>query len=49
MRPRPIRKGRRADRGQVMLLFALMAVLLLAIAGLAVDAGMSYFGSDQVM
>jgi Flp pilus assembly protein TadG len=48
MRPRPIRKGRRADRGQVMLLFALMAVLLLAIAGLAVDAGMSYFGSDQV-
>jgi hypothetical protein len=48
MRPRPIRKGRRADRGQVMLLFALMAVLLLAIAGLAVDAGMSYFSSDQV-
>ena len=48
MRPRPIRNGRRAARGQVMLLFALMAVLLLAIAGLAVDAGMSYFSSDQV-
>ncbi|MGD1034818.1 MAG: pilus assembly protein TadG-related protein [Candidatus Dormibacteria bacterium] len=48
MTPRPIRNGRRAARGQVMLLFALMAVLLLAIAGLAVDAGMSYFSSDQV-
>jgi hypothetical protein len=31
-----------------MLLFALMSVLLLVIAGLAVDAGMSYFSSDQV-
>jgi len=48
MRPRPIRNGRRAARGQVMLLFALMAVLLLVIAGLAVDAGMSYLSSDQV-
>ena len=48
MRPRPIRNGRRAARGQVMLLFALMSVLLLAIAGLAIDAGMSYFSSDQV-
>jgi Flp pilus assembly protein TadG len=48
MRPRPIRNGRRAARGQVMLLFALMSVLLLVIAGLAIDAGMSYFSSDQV-
>ena len=48
MRPRPIRTGRRAASGQVMLLFALMAVLLLAIGGLAVDAGMSYISSDQV-
>lgn len=48
MRPRPTRDGRRTARGQVMLLFALMAVLLLAIAELAVDAGMSYFSSDQV-
>ena len=48
MRPRSIRNGRQASRGQVMLLFALMAVLLLVIAGLAVDAGMSYFSSDQV-
>jgi Flp pilus assembly protein TadG len=31
-----------------MLLFALMSVLLLVIAGLAVDAGMSYLSSDQV-
>jgi len=31
-----------------MLLFALMSVLLLVIAGLAIDAGMSYFSSDQV-
>jgi hypothetical protein len=31
-----------------MILFALMAVVLLVIAGLAVDAGMSYFSSDQV-
>jgi Flp pilus assembly protein TadG len=48
MRPRPIRTARRAARGQVMLLFALMAVLLLVIGGLAIDAGMSYFSSDQV-
>ena len=38
----------RADRGQVMLLFALMGIVLFVIAGLAVDAGMSYFSSDQV-
>jgi hypothetical protein len=31
-----------------MLLFALMAVLLLVITGLAIDAGVSYFSSDQV-
>ena len=43
-----MRNGRRTARGQVMLLFALMAVLLLAIGGLAVDAGMSYISSDQV-
>ena len=48
MRPRSIRHARQAARGQVMLLFALMSVLLLVIAGLAVDAGMSYLSSDQV-
>jgi hypothetical protein len=48
MRPRSIRNDRQASRGQVMLLFALMSVLLLVIAGLAIDAGMSYFSSDQV-
>jgi hypothetical protein len=48
MRSGPIRNRRRAARGQVMLLFALMGVLLLVIAGLAIDAGMSYFSSDQL-
>jgi hypothetical protein len=48
MRSRQIRNSRQAARGQVMPLFALFAVLLLVIAGLAIDAGMSYLSSDQV-
>jgi hypothetical protein len=36
------RRGRRAAKGQVMAIFALIAVLLFAITGLAVDAGLSY-------
>ena len=32
-RPRPSRRGHRAVRGQVMVIFALVAVLVLAIAG----------------
>lgn len=37
------RNGRRAAKGQVMAIFALIAVLLFAVTGLAVDAGLSYF------
>ena len=48
MTPHPLRNSRRAARGQVMLLFALMSVLLLVITGLAIDAGMSYLSSDQL-
>jgi hypothetical protein len=36
------RRGRRAAKGQVMAIFALIAVLLFAVTGLAVDAGLSY-------
>jgi hypothetical protein len=36
------RRGRRAGKGQVMAIFALIAVLLFAVTGLAVDAGLSY-------
>ena len=36
------RRGRRAAKGQVMAIFALIAVLLFAITGLAVDDGLSY-------
>jgi hypothetical protein len=37
------RNARRAAKGQVMAIFALIAVLLFAVTGLAVDAGLSYF------
>jgi Flp pilus assembly protein TadG len=37
------RGGRRSSKGQVMAIFALIAVLLFAVTGLAVDAGLSYF------
>lgn len=37
------RRGRGAGKGQVMAIFALIAVLLFAVTGLAVDAGLSYF------
>jgi hypothetical protein len=40
---RVARNGRRAAKGQVMAIFALIAVLLFAVTGLAVDAGLSYF------
>ncbi|MGA8417538.1 MAG: hypothetical protein WB808_13095 [Candidatus Dormiibacterota bacterium] len=36
------RVGRRSSKGQVMVIFALIAVLLFAVTGLAVDAGLSY-------
>ncbi len=37
-----VRRGRRDAKGQVMAIFALIAVLLFAVTGLAVDAGLSY-------
>src|ERR1700730_3051287 len=36
------RTGRLAGKGQVMAIFALIAVMLFAVTGLAVDAGLSY-------
>jgi len=47
MNRHPIRSKRQAQRGQVMVLFGLFAILLFVIAGLAVDAGMSYLNSDR--
>ena len=38
----------RGQRGQVMLIFALVAVVLFAILGLAIDSGLAYLSSDQV-
>jgi Flp pilus assembly protein TadG len=46
--PRVRRPDRSPHGGQVMLIFALIAVLLFAVAGLAIDAGISYFSSDSV-
>ena len=37
-----VRAGRRASKGQVMAIFALLAVLIFAVTGLAVDSGLSY-------
>jgi hypothetical protein len=39
---RVMREGRRSAKGQVMAIFALVAVVLFAVTGLAVDAGLSY-------
>ena len=39
---RVARAGHRSSKGQVMAIFALIAVLLFAVTGLAVDAGLSY-------
>jgi hypothetical protein len=39
---------RRASRGQSLVIFALVATVLLAIVGLAVDGGFSYFASDRL-
>ena len=47
MNRHPTRSKRRTQRGQVMVLFGLFAILLFVIAGLAVDAGMSYLNSDR--
>jgi Putative Flp pilus-assembly TadE/G-like len=38
----------RASRGQSLVIFALIAVVLLAVVGLAVDGGFSYFASDRL-
>jgi hypothetical protein len=39
---------RRSQRGQSLVTFALTAVVLLAVVGLAVDGGFSYFASDRL-
>ncbi len=39
---------RRADRGQSLVTFALIAVVLFAVIGLGVDGGFSYFASDSL-
>lgn len=39
---------RRPQRGQSLVIFALIAVVLFAVVGLAVDAGFSYFASDNL-
>jgi Flp pilus assembly protein TadG len=38
----------RAQRGQSLVIFALIAVVLFAVIGLAVDGGFSYFASDKL-
>src|SRR5450631_1193374 len=39
---------RRASRGQSLVIFSLIAVVLLAVVGLAVDGGFSYFASERL-
>ncbi len=39
---------RRPQRGQSLVIFALIGVVLFAVVGLAVDAGFSYFASDHL-
>jgi hypothetical protein len=39
---------RRPQRGQSLVIFALIAVVLFAVIGLAVDGGFSYFASDRL-
>ena len=39
---------RRPQRGQSLVIFALIAVVLFAVVGLAVDGGFSYFASDRL-
>ena len=48
MQNRPTRAARRSHKGQVLVIFGLMSIVLFVIAGLAVDAGMSYLASDRV-
>jgi hypothetical protein len=47
-RHRVQRRSRQGRRGQVMAIFALVAVVLFAIAGLGVDAAMSYLTANAV-
>jgi hypothetical protein len=44
----PDRSRGRGQRGQSLVIFALIAVVLFAIVGLAVDGGFSYFASDKM-
>lgn len=46
-RPSPRKPWHQSQKGQVLLIFALTALVLFAIMGLAVDAGISYLHSDQ--
>jgi hypothetical protein len=43
----PRKPWQKSQKGQVLLIFALSALVLFAIMGLAVDAGISYLHSDQ--
>ena len=44
----PDRSRGRGQRGQSLVIFALIAVVLFAVVGLAVDGGFSYFASDKL-
>lgn len=46
-RQSPKKPWQKSQKGQVLLIFALSALVLFAIMGLAVDAGISYLHSDQ--
>jgi uncharacterized membrane protein len=46
-RQSPKKPWQQSQKGQVLLIFALTALVLFAIMGLAVDAGISYFHSDE--
>jgi hypothetical protein len=46
-RQSPRKPWQRTQKGQVLLIFALTAVVVFAIMGLAIDAGISYLHSDQ--
>ena len=46
-RQSPKKPWQQTQKGQVLLIFALTALVLFAIMGLAVDAGISYFHSDE--
>ena len=48
MKPYPRRVLLHGERAQVMIIFALVSVVLFAIIGLSIDAGISYLTSDQI-